>query len=158
LKLYAFALVCVLTNQLDNPLINLVKFDVVILSANEYLAEELVLDTIPEKYLYNDNGGISFTATVMDTEETVFKMISFLFQGEHGAKEIYRNTKACILDMTSCRDRLIDFDYLEKFYPQWLEFSGRDNTMTEYGMLIDFIGHARMGNSEKYLLMVISER
>jgi hypothetical protein len=134
------------------------QLDVSILSANEYLAEEIVLEEIPDKYLYNDQGEFIFASTVLDSENTVAQLLTFLFSGNRPATEVYRDNNYYELDLTSHKDQLIDFDYLDTFYPNWLEVTGRENTMNEYGMLIDFIGSARKGIDKKHLLMVVTDR
>ena len=62
-----------------------------------------------------------------------------------------------ILDLTSLKDRLINLNELESLYPTWLQITGRENTMNEYGMLIDFVGFARTAN-RRYLVMIVSKR
>lgn len=79
--------------------------EIYMLSADEYAAEELVREEIPDKYLYNDK------------EEPI---VASTF-----------------------------FDHT------WIEETGRQNTMDEYGMLLDFIGHVRQNLDRKYLLLVV---
>jgi hypothetical protein len=132
------------------------KFDVSILSTDEYLPEEIVGQDIPEKYLYDEKGHFCLTATIFDSEKPVQQLIDFLFQGIYQAAEVYRNTNVYILDLSSYRDQLVDVDDIERYYPKWLENTGRENSMNEYGMLIDFAGHIKQGLNRKYLLMIVS--
>ena len=134
------------------------QLDVSILSTNEYLAEEIIREEIPEKYLYSDQGEFIFASTVLDSEITVAQLLAFLFPGNQPPTEVYRDNNSYVLDLSSHKDHLIDFDYLETFYTKWLEDTGRENTMNEYGMLIDFIGFARKGMDKKKLLMVVTDR
>jgi hypothetical protein len=133
-------------------------FDVTILSTSEYLPEELVMEEIPDKYLYNDQGELLFTSTIFNSEETISQLINFIFPGSQSVREIYRNKNSYILDLSSQREQLIDFEYLSKFYPKWIEDTKRENSMNEYGMLIDFIGHAKKGKGKTDLLMIVSSK
>jgi hypothetical protein len=134
------------------------QLDVSILSTNEYLPEEIVREKIPDKYLYNEDGEFLFTSTLLDSDNTVAQLLRFLFPGNQSIPEVYRNSNSYVLDLSSYKDHLIDFDYLEKFYFKWLEDTGRENTMSEYGMLLDFIGFARKGIDKKKLLIVVTNR
>jgi hypothetical protein len=138
------------------------KWDVTILSTNEYKPEEIVGEEIPDKYLFNDQEEFLLTSTIMNSEETIYQLIDFLFnfffQSSEPIPEVYRDNNNYVLDLSSIRERLIDFDYLEEFYPKWIEETARKNTMDEYGMLLDFIGHARKGVNMKYLLIIVSGR
>jgi hypothetical protein len=132
--------------------------DVSILSTNEYLAEEIVREEIPDKYLYNDAGEFLFASTVLDSENSVGQLLTFLFPNSQPVTEIYRDANSYVLDLSSHKDKLIDLNYLEKFYSKWLENTGRETSMNEYGMLIEFIGFAKKGMDKKFLLMVITDR
>jgi len=139
------------------------KWDVIILSTNGYSLDEITnTELIPEKYFYNDQGDILITGNTLDSEETIYQLISFLFnsffESREPIPEIYRDNNNYVLDLSSFRERLIDFDYLEEYYPKWIEETERENTMDEYGMLLDFIGFARRGMNLKYLFMIVSKR
>ena len=132
--------------------------DVSILSTNEFLPHEVIDEVIPDKYIYHTDGEMLFTATVFESQEMVNQLIQFLFQGSEPIEEIYSEGNAYVLDLSKLREGLIDFNYLENNYSNWLEKTGRATSMSEYGMLMDFIGHARKGFHTKYLLMVVSVR
>lgn len=134
------------------------KWDVHIISTDEYILEEISTEVPPEKYWYDDQGGYLITSNTLNSEGTIYLLIDFIFQGSGPVTEIYRNENSYVLDLTALRPHLVDFDYLKKFYQRWLKRSRRINTMSEYGMLIDFIGHAKKGLDKKYLLMVVFAR
>ncbi|AEV97458.1 hypothetical protein A4D02_35725 [Niastella koreensis] len=131
------------------------KWDVTILSTDEYLLEEICTEIIPDKYWLNDRGEYLITGNTLDSEATIYLLIDFIFQGNGPVTEIYRIENSYVLDLSALRPHLVDFDYLEKFYPRWLKRSRRQNTMSEYGRLLDFVGYARKGLDRKYLLMVV---
>lgn len=132
------------------------KYDVSIISCDSFVAEEVISPEIPDVYITDGLGNFCFAATIYDSENAAFQLIDFLFQGFHPIHEVYRNECAFILNLTPARHQLIDFDYLEKHYAEWIDRSGRENTMNEYGTLIDFIGFTQRGRNKKYALMVVS--
>ena len=134
------------------------QFDVSIISTNSYLPEEISGAEIPDEYLYDDQGEFVFASSILDSDQTVKQLIAFLFPESQPVNEIYRKDNVYILDLSQNRDKLIDFDYLEKHYTNWLENAGRENSMNEYGMLIDFIGFTYKGKDKKHLLMVVASR
>lgn len=134
------------------------QFDVSIISTNSYSPEEIVGEEIPDKYLYNDQGEFVFASAILNSEQSVKQLTAFLFPKSQPVNEVYRDDNAYILDLSSIRGNLIDFDYLEKHYTNWLDETGRDNSMNEYGMLIDFIGFAHKGKDKRHLLMVVASR
>jgi hypothetical protein len=134
------------------------QFDVSIISTNSYVPEEIVGEEIPYKYLYNDQSEFVFASTILSSEHTVKQLTTFLFPSSQPVNEVYRDGNAYVLDLSSIRDNLIDFNYLDKSYSNWLENTGRENSMNEYGMLIDFIGFAQKGKDKKHLLMVVAPR
>jgi hypothetical protein len=131
------------------------KWDVTIISTDEYILEEISAEVLPEKYWYDDRGRDLIAGNTLNSEGTIYLLIDFIFQGSGPIPEIYRNENSYVLDLSALRQHLVDFDYLEKFYPRWLKRSRRRNTMNEYGMLLDFIGFPRKGLDKKYLLMVV---
>lgn len=133
------------------------RWEVSMLPINDYLPEELIRELIPEKYLFNDAGDLLLAATFFSTENTVGQLIEFLFQTKETPREIYRDAENYIFDLSPMKDALIDFNKLESSYPDWLQITGRENTMDEYGMLIDFIGVGHE-TQRRHLVMIISKR
>jgi hypothetical protein len=132
------------------------KFDVSVISTNEYLPEEIVIEDIPEKYLYDDQGNFCLASAIFSSEDTVSQLANFLFHHPGSVRKIYQNKHSYIIDLSEHRDRLIDFDYLERNYSSWLEITGRETSMSEYGTLVDFIGFARRGLNKRFLFMIVS--
>ena len=134
------------------------RYEVSILSANAYTLEELTSLIIPDQYFLTDNEEMLVAATFFDKEATINQLICFLFQGNESATEISRDHDNYILDLSPLRRHLIDFEILRSNYPKWIEETGREVTMDEYGVLIDFVGFARQTVKRKYLLMIVSKR
>ncbi len=132
--------------------------DVTQISANEYPLEEIIKNEISEKYFYTDDGDILIASNIFNSEKVVRQLLNFLFQNEAHATEVYRNDRTIVLELSEIRKQLISFDQLECSYQNWTMATGRENTMDEYGMLIDYIGHAKRTMAKKYLFLVISDR
>jgi len=132
--------------------------DVAQISMNEYCLDEIVGDELPEKYFYTDDNEILIASNIVNTEESVHQLINFLFQNASNAIEVYRCDHAVVLDLSQIRKQLISFHQLESSYQHWIIATGRENTMDEYGMLIDYIGHAKRTMAKKYLFLVISDQ
>ena len=133
------------------------RWEVTMLPVNDYTPEELIEELMPEKYLFNDAGDSIFANIFFNSEGTVRHLIKFLFQTDEIPPIIYRDIENYILDFSAMKHKLIHFDQLESMYQDWLELSGRENSMDEYGMLIDFVGFPRKEN-RRHLLMVVSKR
>jgi hypothetical protein len=133
------------------------RWEVSMLPVNDYKSAELIRESIPEKYLLDEVGNCILATTFFNTESTIRQLIQFLFQIKEIPQEVYRDANNYILDLTPMKDRLINLNELESFYPTWLQITGRENTMNEYGMLIDFVGFARTEN-RCYLVMIVSNR
>jgi hypothetical protein len=134
------------------------EFEVSMISTNEYIPEEIVQELIPEKYLYSDDGELMLASILLNSENTVGHLVNFLFPNNQGVNEVYRDERSFILDLTSLKDQFVDFDYLEKNYPAWLETAERNTSMSEYGTLIDFIGFGKKSKNRKHLLLIVSQR
>jgi hypothetical protein len=133
------------------------RWEISMLPVNDYTAEELFQELIPEKHLLNAAGEIILAQASSDTERLVSQLIEFLFQTKETPREVYRDAENYILDLSPMKDRLITFNHLESLYQNWLQVTGRENNMDEYGMLLDFIGFGRTEN-RRYLVMIVSQR
>lgn len=133
------------------------RWKVSMLSINDYELKELIQEPIPEKYLKNDAGDFIMAGTFFDIENTIFQLIHFLFQTKENPPEIYRDKENYILDLSPFKTRLIQTKDLELLYQNWLRLAERENTMDEYGTLIDFIGFGHTEN-RRHLLVVVSKR
>jgi hypothetical protein len=133
------------------------QWEVSMLPVEDYTPEELLRELIPEKHLLNDAGDIILAQLFSDTEEIVAYLIELLFQTNETPREVFRDSRTYILDLSPLKDRLIHFNELESLYQNWLRTTGRENSMDEYGALIDFIGFGHATN-RSHLVMIISKR
>ena len=57
-------------------------------------------------------------------------------------------------DLTAYKLPELDSDQFDKFYENWIQISGRDNNMNEYGSLIFLQGLSTQWNKLKYRLVI----
>lgn len=131
------------------------KWYVALFSANDYLLEDLIRGDVPEKYYYNEEDKPLITEHNFQSEEEVRQLIQFLFQYDKPVTELYRDAGCYVLDLSALRGQLIDFVKMDKLFSKWIADTQRNNTIDEYGMLLDFIGFTQNGNDKKNLLMVV---
>lgn len=133
------------------------RWEVSMLPVDDYTPDDLIQELIPERHLLNDAGEIILAQLFSDTEEVVCHLVEFLFQTKVTPREVYRDSESYILDLSPMKNRLIHVDELESRYQNWLQLTGRENSMDEYGSLIDFIGFGHT-TRRRSLVMIISKR
>ncbi|AHM59225.1 hypothetical protein D770_04790 [Flammeovirgaceae bacterium 311] len=60
-----------------------------------------------------------------------------------------------VFDISSIKDKKVSYEDLEGFYQEWLQKTGRDNNLDEYGMFLDVISYLKRNQQMKYALMVV---
>ena len=133
------------------------RWEVSMLPVDDYTPDDLIQELIPERHLLNDAGEIILAQLFSDTEEVVCHLVEFLFQTKVTPQEVYRDSESYILDLSPMKNRLIHLDELKSLYHNWLQLTGRENNMDEYGSLIDFIGFGH-ATRRRNLVMIISKR
>jgi len=128
---------------------NSFKSEIVILNQiDEFseIAHDLVFiatDVIDKETLLNEdalfeskfkNGRLNLESCVMDIEDNVSNLLSFIFPNTKEALEIYSDQQTQILNLNPKRNFLITEEELKEQYKMWLSKSERRNTMDEYGM------------------------
>ncbi len=135
------------------------KLDVSILSTDKEISPAtLAGDIIPDEYLYDEHGKICFTSMLFNDHKTVTDLIQTLFQNPGSIVKIYSDYRSYVYDLTQQRERLIGEDDLDSVYEKWLVQTGRDNTMDEFGMIVDFHGYIEQDLNKKYLFLTVIER
>jgi len=129
-------------------------WEVSLFPVNNYVPGELLQELPPEEYLFDAAGNLIFAQAFFNSETGVGQLIQFLFQTKEIPPEVYRNGENYILDLSALKNNLIQFEQLELLYPNWLQLTGRQNNMDEFGMLIDFIAFGRNVNRSRLLLVV----
>jgi len=122
----------------------------VLLNEDKFLEEYLVEE--------DENGYIGFESAYIDNESNLEKMLSFLFGSRVELKRLASSNGKEVFDLTEFKQTCITTDELEGRYQEWIKSSGRENTMDEYGNLINIIGYVRRRVDKKNLLLMTEKR
>jgi hypothetical protein len=133
------------------------RLDVTLLSTHKYVLEEVIDSNLIVKYIEDSQRYMCLTGYVFHDEDAINHLFHFLFNKTTNFLEIYRNGDTYVLDLSSLRSELINYDNIEIIYPKWLSETGRENTMDEFGMLVDFHGCIFHHLHKKFLLMIVSK-
>ena len=133
------------------------RIDVTILSTNKYVLEEVIDPNLIVKYIDDSEQYMCLTSYIFHDDDAIRHLLHFLFNKPANFLEIYRNDDTYVLDLSSLRSELINYDNIEILYPKWLSETGRENTMDEFGMLVDFHGCIFQHLHKKFLLMIVSK-
>jgi len=60
--------------------------------------------------------------------------------------------------LSSLIGKSIDLNQLENDYQKWIEISGRNNTMDEYGTLLGLIGFLKRNSDKKQLILRVENK
>jgi hypothetical protein len=129
--------------------------------ATDLIDTEVLLneDELLEEYLVEDeNGYIGLESAYIDNESNLEKMLNFLFGTKVELKRLASSNGREVFDLTEFKQTCITTDELEGNYQEWIENSGRDNTMDEYGNLICIIGYVTRCINKKNLVLITEKR
>lgn len=122
---------------------------------SDFINENELLD----KFMIQDkNGFYSLESMVIDRKENIGKLLEFIFQRKTELSEIELLKKISIFDLSSFIEKSIDLDQLENNYQKWIEISGRNNTMDEYGSLQALIGFIKRNSNKKQLILRVKNK
>lgn len=99
-----------------------------------------------------------FSCAYIDNIDNLKKMLSFVFDSEIELNELALEAEKCVLDLTPHKNKGVTIEYLENNYEAWIELSNRENSMNEYGSLIEVIGYIEQSKSKMNLLLLIEKR
>lgn len=134
------------------------KFDITFL-ATDHFNINLIKDeddfikhfvfTDKDGYLSIESGGF------LNSLKEVDLLVEFLFGNNKLLTDLYVDLQTRVIDITGLKDNIITTEALDAGYSKWLEETGRENTMDEYGMLICYIGYIQKNTEKKHLLLII---
>jgi len=123
-------------------------FNIDLIKNEDNFIEHFVF-TDKDGYLSIESGGF------LNSLKEVKLLVDFLFENSHFPLELYNDLKTIIFDITGLKNNIITVEKLDAGYPGWLEETKRENTMSEYGMLICYIGYIQKNIAKKRLLLII---
>lgn len=114
-------------------------------------------DNLFEAYLFKEDEYMGLESLTIEGFEEFKKMFQFLFETENEFDELASKNCRQVFDLTKFKNQCISFDELDSRYPEWINSSGRLNTMDEYGTLLGVIGYVHR-NKDKQNLFLIAEK
>lgn len=116
-------------------------------------------DELLDKFMIQDeNGFYSLESMVIDRKENIEKLLEFLFQRKTELTTIELSENISICDLSSLIGKSIDLNQLENDYQKWIEISGRNNTMDEYGTLLGLTSFLERSFGKKQLILRVEKK
>lgn len=124
--------------------------------ATDVIDKEVFLDDNRLFSIYlSDEMGIE--SSFIDNHNNLIRLLNFVFKTNVNLTELTSSKDRTVYDLTSYKTNCISTDTLEKEYQMYLEDTGRENNMDEYGKLIGIIGYIKR-NADKTHLVLIAEK
>jgi len=107
-----------------------------------------------DKYLTEDeNGQLGIEVYLIDGTENLEKLIRFIFKISEPFNVIKNSSDKVLINLSTIRTYYRTLDELESQYKDWIEISGRKNSMDEYGSLLGIISYVQRNCDKKYLVL-----
>lgn len=134
--------------------------ELIFIATDIYNQSDLInVDELLEKYMIEDESGFySLESMVLDRKENIEKLLEFLFQIKTELTTIQLSENISIYDLGSLIGKSINLNQLESDYQKWIEISGRNNTMDEYGTLLGLISFLERSLSKKQLILRVEKK
>ena len=133
------------------------KFDITLLATDHFTIDlikneddfiEHFVFTGEDGYLSIESGGF------LNSLKEVDLLVELLFGNNKLRIELYFDLQTKIIDITGLKNNIITTEALDARYSKWLEETGRENTMDEYGMLTCYTGYIQKNIEKKHLLLI----
>ena len=113
-----------------------------------------------DKFVFEEeNGHLSIEDSYVQKWENVSKLFDFIFKGQIvQITSIYKDSSLKIYDLSKFKNNILTFEDLENNYQKWIQISGQENTMDEYGMFIGIIGFFERNQNSKNVFARVKSR
>ncbi len=89
-------------------------------------------DKLLPSYLEDENNNdVGFEGAYIDTEENLSHLMAFLFGPKFNLEELALQNDKKVVDLTQHKHDCITERQLELRYDEWIELTGRENTIDE---------------------------
>ena len=85
-------------------------------------------------------------------------MLSLIFKQPIRLTELVSNSDREVYDLTNFIQSCITIDELGLTYEQWIEDSKRENSMNQYGMIMNTVSYINNNLDKKHLIVVTEKR
>jgi hypothetical protein len=144
------------------------RLELILLALDEYDLNEVVeslkdFSLFLEKYCFAEPGGyFSIESAGYGSIEEVYLLVNFLSGGNVNLSELYRSGGTIIYDLNDLKSKIKitgskypATEELDNWYQDWINKSGRENSMDEYGQLIGVIGYVQRHRNRKHCLLIV---
>ena len=134
--------------------------ELIFISTNNYNKVNLIDEKkLFEQYMVEDeNQFYGLESVIIDRKENIKNLIDFIFRTNFELCMIQHYENISIYNLTSLIGKNIDLKTLEEKYQDWLSLSDRNNTMDEYGQLLDLIGYLERNADKEQLILRIENK
>jgi hypothetical protein len=124
------------------------------LALDNYSIDLLINDDLfYDTYLQEEpDGHIRMESGNIDSLFSLNLLLKYLFNEKEDFIETHKSQDIIIYDLSRYKKQIISFEHLETNYKDWINSSGRENTMDEFGSLLGLIGYVLRNSNKKYLL------
>lgn len=133
--------------------------ELIFIATDTYNESDLINeDELLVKYMTEDDKGFyGLESMVVDRNENIGKLIEFLFQVKMEFNEIKLSKNISVYDLSTLIGKNINLNQLENDYQKWINISGRNNTMDEYGTLLGLISFLERNKGKKQLILRVEK-
>lgn len=137
----------------------LYRIDLTFIAANQ-VEKDILIDTdnlFPSYPEQDTNNHWELEYALMDGENQVAHMLTFLFGAQFEADIVQLAANKQLINLTSHKHNCMTFEEFDERYQEWIELTGRENTMDEYGTLQSIIGYVDKHINKPYLFVRVEK-
>jgi hypothetical protein len=125
--------------------------------ATDNIDKEVFLndDRLFSIYLVDEMG---IESSYIDNHDNLIRLLNFLFNTNVNLTELTSSVNRKVYDLTLYKNNCISTDTLDQEYQIWLNKSGRENNMDEYGNLIGIVSYIKRNEDKEYLVLITEKR
>lgn len=130
------------------------------IAINDYEKSTLIDDTkLLEQHITEDeNVYLGPESILIDRKENIKNMIDFIFQTNTEMNRIQQSNNISIYNLSSLLGQNIDFKTLEEEYQNWILISDRNNSIDEYGSLLEIISYLERNKDKNQLILKVENK
>ena len=112
-------------------------------------------DEFLNHYLFEDEDeNLSLAHMTLNNKEEIELLIKYLFHSSEPVSVKHQTDKIEIIDISDLKSSITSYEQLKDYYQDWIEESGRESHMDEYGALLGIIGYVQRNQDKKNLFIV----
>jgi hypothetical protein len=99
-----------------------------------------------------------FEAAYAENKADLIRMLTVIFKQPISLTELSSNSDREVYDLTNFKQSCITVDELEIKYEQWIKESKRENSMTQYGIIMSAVAYINKNSDKRHLVMTTEKR